>query len=174
MHKPEITDYFYWKCEQAINDHRPVVNVGNQSFEFEQIEKANDLVNINGHKKLLDKVLGNTTDDVRWMAKGTGTGIVTQDDTVIGTEVTPRVDMQAIGFGWVEYGGLMPTLRCAGIWGEATATITVTEAGMFTLSAAGTMINRNMWGQNTVTHTVNKSVLIIGSVIEWLPVGSIN
>lgn len=165
-HDNSLIDDFNLKCQKKIDDHNPVLEIGNQNIEFEQVSKADDLIVTTGITQCLDQILGISI--VRWqyMARGTGTTAPVIGNTTLVTEVTPRVDMNTAG--WREFAS--STLRFAGIFGELLPTSTVNEAGVFTASSGGIMLNRNAFSANPIAHTINLTGFVISSIIEFVPV----
>ena len=165
-HKQDLVDDYNLKCQKKVDDHNPVLEIGNQKVEFEQVSKADDLIVTGGISQCLDQILG--VSSVRWqyMGKGTSNSPTTTGNSQLIVEVTPRADMTLAG--WREYAG--STLRFAGIFGDTHPTISVTECGVFTLSAGGIMLNRNMFNTNSIFHTINVSAFLISTVIEFVPV----
>ena len=165
-HNQDLVDDFNLKCQKKVDDHNPVLEIGNQKVEFEQVSKADDLIVTGGISQCLDQILG--VSSVRWqyMGKGTSNSPTTTGNSQLIVEVTPRADMTLAG--WREYAG--STLRFAGIFGDTHPTISVTECGVFTLSAGGIMLNRNMFNTNSIFHTINVSAFLISTVIEFVPV----
>jgi hypothetical protein len=165
-HNQNLTSDFYAMCEDSWNDKRPILEIGNKTIEPIGTSKADDLVVTAGINQLLDQILGISL--VRWQYMGKGTGVTAPAaaQTALVTEVTPRIDMSL--FGWRENAG--STLRFAGIGSESVATITINEAGIFTAASAGIMLNRNMFSNSPLTHTINTTTFVIASIIEFVPI----
>jgi hypothetical protein len=167
-HNNDLIDDFNLKCQKKVDDHNPVLEIGNQKIEFKQVSKADDLIVTTGINQCLDQILGVSTTRWQYMGKGTSNGPTIITQTALFSEVSPRVDMTLAG--WREYAG--STLRFAGIFGDSHPTISVTECGVFTLSAGGLMLNRNMFNQNPISHVINVSAFLISCIIEFVPVMS--
>jgi hypothetical protein len=167
-HDTSLIDNYIRMCQQKVDDHNPILQVGNQNIEFIQVSKADDLVVTAGLDRCIDIILGISSTRWQYMGKGTSTGTPATSNSLLGAEVTPRVDMNIAG--WREYDGM--SLRFAGIFAETHATITVNECGVFTGSAINTtpMLNRNGFSTNALTHTINTSAFVLSSVIEFVPV----
>lgn len=165
-HDQTLVDDFNTKCQKKVDDHNPILEIGNQKIEFEQVAKANDLVVTPGLDQCIRQIQGTST--VRWQYMQTGSG-TTQPDITQSSLVTPifSVDMSVVG--WREYAG--STLRFAGIFGESVPTHTVNEAGVFNTPFT-IMLNRNMFSNNPIVHNVNYSGFVISNIIEFVPVMS--
>lgn len=166
-HDQSLVDDYLLKCQQKVDDHNPILQVGNKNIEFWQVSKSDDLVVTAGLDQCIRLIQATST--VRWQYMGYGSDQVvppTTAQTALVLELLPRIDMSL--FGWREYAGM--TLRFAGIFGESRLTDIISEAGVFTAATGGTILNRNMFSTNKFTHTVNTSVFVISSVIEFVPV----
>jgi hypothetical protein len=165
-HDQTLVDDFNLKCQKKVDDHNPILEVGNQKIEFEQVSKSDDLVVIGGINLLIDQILG--TSVVRWIAIkiGTGTAAPTTADTVLATNFGNGVNMQVQG--WTEYAS--SSLRFAAIFGETSATVTVNESAISTSILTGTLLNRNVFSNNPISHIINTTGFVISSIIEFVPV----
>jgi len=164
-HNQDLVNEFNNLSEKKWNDHNPVLEINGKTIEPQQVSKANDLVVNLGVATLIAQIIGPFA-RWRYIGKGTGVTVPAGAQTALVTEVFPRSDMSING--WREYAST--SLRFAAIFGESTPTISVTEVGIFDTITAGTMLNRNMFDFNPCTHTVNTSVFVISSIIEFVPV----
>lgn len=163
-HSNELIDDFNLKCQQKVDDHKPVLEIGGQKVEFEQVAKADDLVVTAGINQCLDQILGVSV--IRWQYVGIGTGSasVTAGQTALTTELLPRADMSING--WRE--PFSSCLKFAGIFGE-NSNAAINEAGIFTAATGGTMLNRNIF-TNLVLSTSFTKATMVSSVVEFVPV----
>jgi hypothetical protein len=164
-HSNDLIDDFNTKCQKKIDDHNPILEIGNQKIEFEQVAKADDLVVTVGINQCLDQILGVSV--VRWQYVGIGTGStsVSAAQTALTTEVLPRADMSLSG--WRE--PFSSCLKFAGIFGESHSNAAIREAAVFTASGGGTMLNRNIF-TNLVLSTSFTSATMVSAIIEFVPV----
>jgi hypothetical protein len=164
-HNNDLIDDFNLKCQKKVDDHNPILEIGNQKIEFEQVAKADDLVVTVGINQCLDQILGVSV--VRWQYVGIGTGStsVSAAQTALTTEVLPRADMSLSG--WRE--PFSSCLKFAGIFGEGHSNVGIKEAAVFTTSSAGTMLNRNIF-TNLVLSTSSIAATMVSAVIEFVPV----
>jgi hypothetical protein len=164
-HDNSLIDDFNLKCQKKVDDHNPILEVGNQKIEFEQISKADDLVVNVGVDLFIYKILGTSVN--RWFlmdaSSGTTTPAVT-DTVVTGPSTSTTMSLS----GWRE--SASSSLRFGGIFGETEATLTVKESAV--MASGGILLNRNMFSNNPITHTVNVQGFVISSVIEFVPVMS--
>lgn len=163
-HNQTLVDNFNIKCQRKADDHNPILEIGNKKIEFEQVSKADDLVVTAGVNQCIDLILGSSTS--RWLNMTTGSG-TTAPAAAQTNLVTPLFLIDMSLFGWREYAS--SSLRFAGIFGEKITTHTVNEAGVFSVSNL-IMLNRNMFSNNPIIHTVNTSGYVISNVIEFVPV----
>jgi hypothetical protein len=164
-HNNNLIDEFNKKCQQKYDDHNPILSLGNKDIEFLDVSKSDDLVVDAGIAQLIRQIFGTST--VRWqyMARGTGTTTPIGTNTTLVTESGTRVDMSLSG--WRE--NASTTLRFAAIHGESTPTITINEAGVFTALTAGTMLNRVVFNNFALGHTINITGFIISFIIQFVP-----
>jgi hypothetical protein len=165
-HNQDLVNEFNNKLENKWNDHNHYLQIGNRDIEIQQVAKADDLVVTVGINQCIDQILGASTTRWQYMARGTGTTTPAAANTTLVTEVASRVDMSTSG--WREYAG--SSLRFAGIHGESIATITVNECGVFTAFTSGTMLNRNVFSNFPLTHTINIDGIVLSAVVEFVPV----
>ncbi len=163
-HNQDLVNNFNNNLEKKWNDHNPIIEIGNKDIEIEQISKADDLIVTVGINQCIDQILGASV--LRWqiIGSGSGTTAVSAAQTSLVTQLF-LIDMSLLG--WREYAGA--SLRFAGIFGESLATHTVNEAGIFRSDGA-VMLNRNMFSNNPITHTINLNGYVISCVIEFVPV----
>jgi hypothetical protein len=163
-HNTSLVEEFNKKCQQKYDDHNPVLVLGNKNIEFLSVSKSDDLVVTAGTNQIIDQILGASTTRFRYMVVGSSTTAVTLADTTVpGTTV--YTDMT--GRGWLEYAST--TLFFAGIAGVTVASFTINTAGVMTGPASGTLLNRNMFSNFPLVHTVNVTGYLISSIIEFCP-----
>jgi hypothetical protein len=164
-HDQSLVDNFNLKCQQKWNDHNPLLG---DNIEFLQVSKADDLVVNGGIDLCIDQILGTSVVRWRYMARGTGITTPAATDTLLTTEVGNRLDMSL--FGWREYAS--SSLRFAGIYGETFPSGTYTEVGIFTTSGFNTitMLNKVLFSNFPLTHTINITGFVISCIIEFVPV----
>jgi hypothetical protein len=162
-HDPKLIDNFNLVCQRLWDDHHN--NISINGMELLDVSKSDDLVVSVGTTQLINQILG--TSGVRWqyIGIGTGTTAVSSGQTALVAEALPRADMSTTG--WREYAGA--TLRFAGIFGETFGSISLNECGIFTSSTGGTMLNRNMFSNQSLT-TVGTRALVISSIIDFVPI----
>ena len=165
-HNQDLVNDFNNKLENKWNDHNHFLQVGNKDIEIQQVSKADDLVVTAGVNQCIDQILGTSVTRWQYMAKGIGTTTPVAGNTALFAEQSPRVDMSTSG--WREYAG--SSLRFAGIHGETMPTITINECGVFTASGGGIMLNRNVFSNFPLTHTINIDGIVLSTVVEFVPV----
>ena len=161
-HDNKLIDEFNESCVRKFNDHNPMIN----GVEPLQATKSGDMVVNSGLKQCLDIIIHVSTARFQYMGSGTGIGNPFTTQTALETEILPRVDVSL--FGWRE--NASTSLQFAGIFGDSRPTNTISEAGIFNLSSAGIMLNRTMFSQLPIAHTVNVTGYVISSVVDFVPV----
>lgn len=165
-HDQTLVDDFNLNCQKKVDDHNPILEIGNQKIEFVQVSKADDLVVTVGINRLLDQILGVST--VRWQGMGVGNGstapAIGQTNLVAGLIVK---DMNL--FGWREFAG--PTLKFAAVFGETEGTSTVNESAIYDTPST-TILNRNIYTASPISHTINVQAFVVSNIIEFVPVMS--
>jgi hypothetical protein len=164
-HNQDLVNDFNLKCQKKWDDHNPVLEVGNRNIEFLQVSKADDLVVTTGINRFIDQVLGAST--VYWQYMGCGTGSTAPTAADIAMQTTIGFFIDTLIAGWREYAGT--SLRFASIWGDSIATTTVNECGVFTPTGA-VMLNRDVFSNNPLVHTINISAFVLSCIIEFVPV----
>jgi hypothetical protein len=161
-HNQELVNDFNNKCEKKWNDHNPILD----GIEFLQVSKSEDLVVNVGINLFIDQILGLSV--VTWDAIQIGTGVTTPggNQTAL-TAVNGNGVLMSAG-GWKENAGT--SLRFGSIFGESRATVTVNEAGVFTSISGGTMLNRVMFANAPISHTINITGFVVSCIIEFVPV----
>src|SRR6185503_12777217 len=160
-HNQDLITEFNNTLDNKWNDHNHLLHVGNKDIEIQQVSKADDLVVTAGVNQCIDQILGSSTTRWQFMARGTGTTTPAAGNTTLVTESGSRIDMSS--FGWREYAS--SSLRFAGIHGETIPTITINEFGVFTTSSAGIMLNRNVFSNFPLTHTINIDGIVLSCVV---------
>lgn len=167
-HDQTLVDDFNLKCQKKVDDHNPILEIGNKKIEFEQISAADDLVVTAGIQRTLDLILG--TSVIRWIAVKTGTG-TTPPAITDTTLAINNVGVNVLTQGWAEYAS--SSLRFAGIFGESNGTFTLTEACVKdSIGSGGTILNRCVFSNLPITHTINVQGFVVSFVIEFVPVMS--
>jgi hypothetical protein len=165
-HDIRLVEDYLTKCQQKIDDHNPILQVGNKCLEFAEVVKSDDLVVNGGLQQYINIVLGISAVRWRYIGYGFGTTATLVTDTTLASEfVTPRIDTTL--FGWALSQGLK--LFFGGVIGESVNTASISELGVFNNSSGVTMLNRNMFSGNTLTRTLGNAVFILSSVIELVP-----
>lgn len=163
-HNNNIVDEFNLKCQQKWDDHNPILELGNRKVEFLQVSKSDDLVVDTGISKLIQQIFGTSTLRYKYMCYGSGTTAVTAADTTLATGVT-TTDMTVSG--WIE--NVSTSLRFAGIAGTTSSTFTIKEAGVMTGILTGTLLNRNMFSNYPLVHTIDVTGWVVSSIVEFVP-----
>ncbi len=163
-HNQDLVNSFNNTLEKKWNDHHPTLEIGNKNIEMLQVSKADDLIVTVGINQCIDQILGASV--LRWqnMASGSGTTAASIGQTALVTQLFV-IDMSSSG--WREYAGA--SLRFAGIFGESLATHTVNEAAI-SRSDGAVILNRNMFSNFPISHTINVTGYVISCVIEFVPV----
>lgn len=161
-HSQQLVDDFNNACQRKVDDHNPVLGNG---IEFLQVSRADDLPVDGGLTRCCAQIIGTSSARWQYMGKGTSLTGLGPGNTALLAEVTPRIDMSL--FGWREWAST--SLRYLAIFGESVATITVNEAGIFDLSSAGTMLNRNVFSALSISHTANITGFVISTIVEFVP-----
>ncbi len=159
-HNQRLVDDFNIKCQQKWDDHNPMLG----DVEFLQVSKSDDLVVTTGINRLIDQILGVSTVYWQYMGCGTGSTAPTAADTAMQTTIGFFID--CLIAGWRENAGT--TLRFASIWGDSISTTTVNECGVFT-PVGSVMLNRNVFSNAPLVHTVNISAFVLSSIVEFVP-----
>lgn len=165
-HNQDLVNEFNNNLENKWNDHNPILEVGDKNIEILQVSKADDLVVTDGINWMINQILGTGVERWTFMGVGNSSTAPAIGNTILISELVPRVDMSLSG--WREYAG--SSLRFAGIFGETRASQTITEAAVFLGASGGFMLNRNMFSNNPITHTINANGYVISCVIEFVPV----
>jgi len=169
----EISDNFNQICEKNWNDHRNrLLEVGNKKVELLQVSKSDDrdLVVNAGANQLVDLMRGGSSTRFSYVGKGTSSTSSSVSQTALVSESGSRVNIIPAGtgfFGWAQWRGM--SLKYAGLFGETTATINVTEAGVFTASSGGTMLARDVYIQAPLNHQLNYSAYLISFIVDMVP-----
>ena len=161
-HNQDLVTEFNNTLEKKWNDHKPTIQIGNKDVELLQVSKADDLVLTVGINFLIDQILGTTV--TRWLNLTSGIGTTAPTIADIGL-VSGLVSVDMSLSGWREYAS--SSLRFGAIFGESTASGTVTECCVV---AGTTLLNRNMFSNNPITHVANVTGYVISSVVEFVPV----
>lgn len=164
-HNQELVDDFNLKCQKKWDDHNPILEIGNQRVEFLQSSKADDLVVTAGINQSIDQILGTSLIYWQLMTCGTGTNAPAAGNVALQSGIGFTVD--CLAFGWRE--NASSSLRFATIWGETLGTITINEAAVVT-ATGGVILNRDVFSNHPITHTVNDTVFVLSSVVEFVPV----
>ncbi len=163
-HNQYLVTEFNTTLEKKWNDHNPILEIGNKDIEILQVSKADDLVVTAGINWLIDQILGTTV--IRWQYLVSGTGTTAPTISDIGVTGLTTVDMSLSG--WREYAG--SSLRFAAIFGESSAQGIVTECDIAHNGPPVTILNRNVFSNNSITHTVNVTGYVISSIVEFVPI----
>jgi hypothetical protein len=171
-HDCSVSDHYLQVCEKRWDDHHnALLEVGNKKIDFWQVAKSDpkDLVTTNGARLMLDIIRQSSASRFTWVGKGTGTTPASIADTTLSSESGTRGSCvsTATGLtGWTEWAGM--SMRFAALFGESHATIQITEAGVFTTSTVGTMLARDLYEPNSMTHTVDLSAFLICIIVEFI------
>lgn len=172
-HDSRISDYYLQQCQRRYDDHPAPLEIGNQKVEFVQVAKSDprDLVTTAGCNYLIDYFRGAQTTPFRYVGKGGSSTAAALTDTALGSEISTRQTCanNAIFSGWGEWVGM--SMRFAALFGEqhAGGNYTVYESGVFTASSGGTMLSRDVYGENPVLHTYNFGVVLICIIVDLCP-----
>jgi hypothetical protein len=166
-HNTQIIEDFNSRCEQRIKEGDHTVT------------KSEDLVVNAGLQQSINLILGTSSTRWRYISFGAGTTAANVSNTSLGLDasgsLSPRVDTTVQG--WNEAVGMK--LFFGGVLGESIYQInSITELGIFTSLTIGTMLNRNVFANNSLTRatttmgafTFAKQVFIFSIVIEFCPV----
>jgi len=162
---------YYEKCQKRVNDHKPVLTIGNKNIEFVQAVKSDDLATNPGLDQYIR--LAMKTSSTRWSHIGYGSGGTTANpsvsDTVLNTEYgTGRISCFSV-LGWARVAGMK--IFFGGIIGETTVASPINEVGVFNASSAGIMLNHNYFNQVPLTRILGRSVFILSPVFQIAPKG---
>jgi hypothetical protein len=163
-HNTSLVNEFNKKCQQKYDDHNPVLVLGNKNIEFLQVSKSDDLVVTAGTNQLIDQILGASTTRFQYMIASDSTTAVTLADTTFPGSGT-TTDMSTSG--WREYAST--TLFFCGIAGVSPSTFTIKSTGIMTGAGSGTLLNRNMFSNFPLVHTVNVTGYVISCILEFCP-----
>jgi hypothetical protein len=165
-HDVKTIELFNSNCERVLHGLDPDIGTPIPTG----VLKTDDLTTNAGLQQCINIIIG--TSSTRWQYMGLGSGGTTAPTTsqtdLVAAAAGGRIDMAASGRGWREAVGMK--LFFGAIGNELAATFTYTELGVFNSSSGGTMLNRNAFPDNGLTHTINRSASIISSVIEFCPV----
>jgi len=165
-HNQDLVNDFNNSCQRKWNDHNPILDLGNKKIEFLDIMKSldGDLVVDVGMQRIIDLILGTSTNRWARMNVATGNAVPAITDTTLSGGA---LSVQFSVSGWAEFAST--SLRFAGIFGESTATITPRESGVYN-DLQTVLLNRNMFQNFNFTHTINVTGFIISNIIEFVPV----
>ena len=163
-HNNNIVDEFNLACQKKFDDHNPILELGNRKIEFLDVSKSDDLVVNDGIAQFIRQIFGTSVVRFRYMlATDSVTAVAATDTTFPGAGTS--TDMTTSG--WIEC--LSTTLRFCGIAGTSPATFTIKSAGVMTGAGTGTLMNRNMFSNFPLTHTINVTGYVISSIVEFVP-----
>jgi len=167
LHNPILSDNYHAACQKKWDDHHnSVLQIGNKTIQIVQTSKADDLVTNPGLDQCIDLMRGASSVRFIWMGKGTGLAAPLVSQTTLSSEIVPRLDMTTFA-GWIDPGS--KSLGFGAIFGETHQNMTVTEQAIFTASSGGIMLNRNMFSNLPLSHTVNVQPFVLSSVMEAIP-----
>lgn len=164
-HDIGMIENFLSVCQQKVDDHNPILEVGNSNIEFQQVVKSDDLVVTAGINQTLDIILGVSATRWQFMKAGIGTTAVDITQTALVLSGVPACDMSLSG--WRQPAGMK--LFFGALFGESIGNNTLQECGVFTLASGGIMLNRQMFSNAPLSHLPN-AAFMIASVIEFCPV----
>jgi hypothetical protein len=158
-------DILFSNLEKKWNDHPSLP-------EFIQVAKADDIVTFPGLIYCMKQILGTIVVRWRYMGAGSSSEVATPYQQALKAEVFPRADMTVPAQGSATRSG--SALRFIGIFPASFPTITVRESGVHNVvSGVGLLLNRNMFSQAPITHTVSvlpftlASLITFSSVTTW-------
>jgi hypothetical protein len=162
-----LIEEYYNACEKRLNDHKPVITVGNKNVEFIQAVKSDDLAVTLGLQQYINITLGLSS--ARWTHIAYGFGGTTANPNIadfkLNSEYSARITCSTLG--WARVAGLK--IMFGGIVGESIAASPINEMGVFNASSGGIMLNHNNFNQIPLTRTIGMSAFILSSVYQLAP-----
>lgn len=164
-------DHFYKQQEKRWNDHiNTVLELGNAHIPVEEVSKAGDIVTIQGLQFCCRQIINSGL--ASWRYHGVGNSTIearTYQQRLYG-ETEPRADMTQAPQGSITR--VSQNIRAIGIFPSTFPTITVRESAVFNVVSGytGTMLNRQGFSTNPITHTVNVSPFTVATDITFASV----
>lgn len=166
---PMIIEFFE-QMERSWDDHISVLQIGSQHFEIMQIAKTTDIPTIQGLQFCCKQII--STGMAPWRYHGVGNSTLeprAYQQRLYG-ETEPRADMTIAGQGSATR--VSQSMRFVGIFPTSFPTITVRESAVFNnvTGYTGTMLNRQVFASNPISHTVNGGAFTVATDINFTPV----
>jgi len=166
---PMIVEFF--DCmERAWNDHAGSLTLQDgRTLAVVDIAKTQDVPTIQGLQFSCKQII--TSGLAPWRYHGAGSSSLeprAYQQRLYG-EIEPRADMTIAGQGSVTRQS--QAIRFVGIFPASFPTITVVESAVFNSSTGytGTMLNRETFPNNQITHTLNAAPFTLATDVNFTP-----
>jgi len=159
------------KYVRETHDTRPIEQF-NQGLEDRikagdpSVTKSEDIMTTVGLQECIKLMVNASTTRWRYMGVGTGTTAAAIANTALATEGGTRQDMSVNG--WREAIGMK--LAFGAIWPELAGMNSIKEIGIFNAASGPSMMNREVFANNSLSRTAGRNVFILSVVVEFCPI----
>ena len=172
--QPQVKDYFD-ELERIYNDHKSprLLNYHGRQINITKVSKARDLPSLIGLAYMVRTIADlEATTLYRYIGVGSDNREPRFYHQKLYAEVTPRMDMTNGAQG--SKTRLGQSLRFIGLFPSTQGTVTAKESGVSNVTDnSGTFLNRNMFDDDPIVHTVNvaafnlATIIAFASVLSW-------
>lgn len=159
---------FFDQLENKWNDHIGILQIDSQTFEMIEIAKTKDVPTVQGLQHCCRQII--TAGLPSWRYHGAGSSTIeprAYQQQLYG-EAGTRADMTIGAQGSITR--VNQNIRAIGIFPSTFPTLTVRESAVFTNSTgytAGIMLNRQVFENNSIAHTINVSPFTVATDINF-------
>ena len=159
---------FFDQLERKWNDQIGVLEIDSQTFEIIEIAKTKDIPTVQGLQHCCRQII--TAGLPSWRYHGAGSSTIeprAYQQQLYG-EAGTRADMTIGAQGSITR--VNQNIRAIGIFPSTFPTLTIRESAVFTNSTgytAGIMLNRQVFENNPIVHTINVSPFTVATDINF-------
>jgi hypothetical protein len=166
---PLIIDFMN-QLERRFNDHPAYILFRNKRIYLNEIAKALDIPTIQGVQFMMRQIIvGGSTGGLapwRYMAVGSDTREARAYQPGLYAEIGTRLDMNSSG----TMTRVNESLEFVANFASSFPTLTVKESAIWNTSDnSGTNLNRNMFKDFPIAHTVNVAAFTVATNINFIP-----